>query len=72
MSELETRMIASMDKAHFQSTEIRARIAMKVAMVADNENVVEILESYVEKSEGENTVSRLFSDEASAREWVGA
>ena len=64
-SELEAKMTASMDKVHTQRTR-----PMKFALVSDNEQIIKLLEVYVAISEGENMEAQIFTDEASARDWI--
>jgi len=64
-SELQFKMMSSMDKVHSQQTQ-----PMKFALISDNQQIITVLESYTTVSQNEKMESRLFSDEETAREWI--
>ncbi len=63
----DARAIAIMDGLHAKNT-----MPIKSAFIAKDENLIELFDAYAAGVESENLEVRIFTDEASARKWVGA
>ena len=63
--ETDAHVIAKMDNVAFKITR-----AMKAALVANSEDIINLLEHYLASLEVENMEARIFGDEVTARQWV--
>ena len=66
MDEPDAHAFAKMDAVAFQST-----LPRKIAFVAVSQHIIDICEAYGETLDAEEAESRVFTDEATARQWIG-
>ena len=65
MEEPDSLLFAKMDSVAFRTT-----LPMRIAFVTISEKIIDYCETYIESLDTENMEARVFSDEATARQWV--
>ncbi len=65
MEEPDPLLIAKMDSVAFRTT-----LPMKIAFIANSQQIVDFCESYIASLVIENMEARTFSDEVAARQWL--
>ncbi|MFP6743408.1 MAG: hypothetical protein VCD33_17590 [Alphaproteobacteria bacterium] len=65
MDEPDSLAFAKMDSVAFQNT-----LPMKIGFIAVSKQIIDLCETYVATLDAEKSEARVFSDEATARQWL--